>query len=373
MITYRRYIDILVLLCAVLFLLSCAEVERKPLSYLDTAEHHTYTGIKLINQGKYRDAEREFGLAIQLNPKFSRAYGGNGLVQAYKGEFDAAFDLMKKADKYATKKEEKIYAHVCKIRLLTMRKEKQNWLQMAYEQFEDAIKLDPKASAAYYFMGIAYKYGLEYKKAGSAFAKVLDLNDEYLEEANNEWRLIQKIQRLIPATTTGKRIALVESLTRADTAALFIEELKIDEFFERQSPETFDRSKETAIDIKDHVFRGYIEDILKIGIRGLEVYPDKAFHPNDLITRAVFAMIVEDIIIKITGNENLDRKFTGAVSPFPDLKNDHPSFNAVMVVTTRGIMQSRDLTTGEFSPLGAISGVEALSIIRKLQDELRYF
>ena len=373
MITYRKYTAILALMGAVFFLLSCAKVERKPLSYLDTPEHHTYTGISLMNQGKYPDAEREFDLAIQLNPKFSRAYGGSGLVQAYKGDFDTAFDLMKKADKYAKEKEEKIYAHVGKIRLFTMRKKKRNWLQRAYEQFENAVKLDPKSSAAYYFMGIAYKYGLEYNNAGSAFAKVLDLNDKYLEEANTEWRLVQKIQRATPGTQAGKRIALVESLTRADTAALFMEELKIDKLFERRSPETFASERKAAIDIRNHVLRNDIEGMLKIGIRGLEVYPDEAFHPDDLITRAVFAMMIEDIIIKITGNDGLSREFIGAVSPFPDLKNDHPSFNAVMMVTTRGIMQARDLTTGKFSPLAAVSGVDALLIIRKLQDELRYF
>ena len=373
MMTYRRYIAISVLVGAVFFLLSCAEIERKPLSYLDTAEHHTYTGIVLLHQGKYRDAEREFNMAIQLDPKFSRAYGGSGLVRAYAGEFDVAFDLMKKAEKYAEKKDEKVYVHIGNIRLFTMRKKGQNWLQMAYEQFENAVKLDPKASAAYYFMGIAYKYGLEFEKSAGAFAKVLDLNDEYLEEANNEWRLLQKIQRLVPASQTGKRIALLESVTRADIAALFIEELEIDELFERHNPGAFDNVKGSAIDIESHASRDYIEDVLKLGIRGLEVYPDKAFHPDDLVTKAVFATMVADIIIKITGNEDIEGKFTGVVSPFPDLKNDHPSFTAIMMVTTRGIMQARDLTTGEFSPLGAISGVDALSIVKRLQDELRYF
>jgi tetratricopeptide (TPR) repeat protein len=365
MVTYRRYIEIPVLIGVIFFLVSCAEVERKPLSYLDTAEHHTYTGIVLLHQGKYRDAEREFTMAIQLNPEFSKAYAGSGLVQAYEGEFNAAFNLMKKAEKYAEKKDEKVYVHIGNIRLLTMSKKRQNWLHMAHEQFENAVKLDPKASAAYYFM--------EFEESAGAFAKVLDLNDEYLEEANNEWRLLQKIQRLTPVSRTGKRIALVESVTRADTAALFIEELKIDELFERHNPGMFDNVKVPAIDIEDHIFRGYIEDVLKLGIRGLEVYPDKAFHPDDLVTRAVLATMVADIIIKITGNEDLDKKFTGVVSPFPDLKNDHPSFTSVMMVTARGIMQARDLTTGEFSPLGAISGVDALSVVRRLQNELRYF
>lgn len=370
---HRMYVIAAVLITVVFFLLSCAKVERKPLSYLDTPEHHTYTGLKLMSQGKYPDAEREFDLARQLNPKYSKAYGGSGLVHAYRGDFDTAFDLMKKAEKYATDNEDKTFAYVGKLRLFTMSKNKRDWLKRAEEQFHNAVKLDPKSSAAYYFMGIAYKYGLEYTKAGSAFAKVLDLNDHYLEQANEEWRLVQKIQRAMPGTQKGKRIALVESMTRADMAALFMEELQLDKLFMRHSAEAVETPVSSAIDIKDHVLKNDIEGILKLGIRGLEIYPDKAFHPDDLITRAAFAMMIEDIIIKITGNDDLARKFIGTNSPFSDLKNDHPSFNAAMLVTTRGIMRAKNLTTGEFSPLGAVSGVDALLIIRELRDELRYF
>ena len=370
---HRTYAVMAVMIGTLLLFLSCSQVERKPLSYLDTPEHHTYTGLKLMNQGKYPDAAREFDLALQLNPKYAKGYGGSGLVFAYRGDFDTAFDLMKKAAKYATDDGEKTFVAVGKLRLYTMRKKKRDWLKRAEGQFNAAVKLDPKSSAAYYFMGIAYKYGLEYTKAGKVFAKVLDLNDEYLEEANREWRFIQKIQRAMPGTVQGKKIALIESMTRADTAALFLKELKLEKLFRRNNPESVETAAQSAIDIEEHVLRSDIESILALGIRGLEVYPDEAFHPDDLITRAAFAMMIEDIIIKITGNDDLARKFIGAQSPFSDLKSDHPSFNAAMLVTTRGIIKVKNLTTGEFSPLGAVSGVDALLIIRELRNELRYF
>jgi tetratricopeptide (TPR) repeat protein len=356
------------------FVVSCATLEeRNPLSYLDTPEHHTYAGFQLLDQGKYPDAEREFNLAIQLNPKFSMAYGGSGLVQAFRGEYDDAYDMMQEAERCAQDKDEKVFAAVGKIRLLTMQKGKSDWLEHAEKQFNAAIALNPKSSAAYFFMGLAYKYGLEYVQAGNAFAKVLDLNDEYLEQANDEWRLIQKIQQARPGTKTGKKIALLESLTRADAAALFIKELKLDILCGRQNSGTLYGNGPSPADIENHVLREDIEGILAIGIRGLDVYPDEAFHPNDLITRVSLATMIEDIIIKITGKDSLAQKFVGAVSPFSDLKNDHPGFNSVMVVTTRGIMRAKDPVTGRFSPLGAVSGVDALLTIRTLQDELRYF
>ena len=83
-------------------------------------------------------------------------------------------------------------------------------------------------------------------------------------------------------------------------------------------------------------------------------------------------MMVEDILIKITGENDLATKFIGQVSPFPDLRPDLPYFNAVMTLTSRGIMQAKDFTSGEFDPLGPVSGADALLIIRKFREELKF-
>jgi Tfp pilus assembly protein PilF len=383
---FNNFFVLLMIVAICAFVFSCAPEVRKPLSQLDTPEHHTYTGLKLLNQGKYQYAEREFELALQLDPKFSKAYVGLGLAKAYKRDFEKAFDLMKNGWSYAKTKDEKVFVHIGKIRLYSMSKENKDWLERAKEQFNYAIALDPKSSAAYYFMGLAYKVGLEFDLAGKMFSKVLDLNDSHVGEADNQWKLIQKIQRAMPGTITGKRIAIVESITRADVAALFMEELKIDVLYQKRTKKTFDTSfkypgklkakkenKAVATDIAEHPLRADIEGILEIGVRGLENYPDDAFHPNDLITRANYAMMVEDILIKVTGEKDLVTKFIGSASPFPDLRSDLPYFNAVMVVTSRGIMQAKDFTTGEFAPLGSVSGVDALLVIRNMKEQLKFF
>jgi hypothetical protein len=95
--------------------------------------------------------------------------------------------------------------------------------------------------------------------------------------------------------------------------------------------------------------------------------------PNDTGSRAAYAMMIEDILIKVSGNQKLATEFIGSKSPFPDLRNDHPSFNAIMVCTSRGIMEAKDMSTGEFAARGTVSGADALLIIRKLKDELRFF
>jgi len=375
---------IFMLFAAVMLIASCGPKARVATSQLDTPEHHTYTGLKFLGEGNYADAQREFELAIQLDAKYSKGYTGIGLVKIYTGDFNAAMDYLKKGWSKATTDEDRIFVYVSRIRYYTQSKIEKKWLKLAKNEFDAVMKLDPKNAAAYYFMGLAYKAGLDFNQAGQMFTKVLELKAEYVAEADIQWKFVQKVQRAMPGTTTGKQIALVERLTRADAAALFMEEFKIEKLYKKRTPKTFDTSfkdpenatakpvKITAKDIADHPLRTDIEGILQLGVRGLENYPDGNFHPAELVTRAAYAMMIEDILIKVTGDNSLATKFIGTTSPFPDLRADLPYFNAVMVVTSRGIMEAKDLTTAEFEPLSPVAGVDALLIIRKLKEELKF-
>jgi tetratricopeptide (TPR) repeat protein len=370
---------------AVIF--SCGPKAVKPVSEMDTPEHHFYTGMKLLDQGNYAAAQTEFDRCIQLAPEFSKAYAGSGLVKAYQGDSRGAFDVMKQAWKYAKVDDEKLLVHVSRIRLYTMGKPDKDWLSDATSEFESAKKIDPKSSAAYYFMGMAYKAGLAFDKGGQMFKQVIDFNKEYVKEADSEWQLTQKIQRAMPGTLVGRKIAVIDRITRADAAALFMEELKIDVLYKKRTPKTFDTAFKdpqkagadaaalppTATDIAAHPLKVDMEGIIRIGVRGLEIYPDGAFRPNEFVDRATYAMMVEDVLIKVTGDNKLATKFIGSASPFPDLRADLPYFNAVMVVRSRGIMEAKDLTTGEFAPLSPVPGVDALLIIRKMKEELKFF
>ncbi len=387
--TFLFFMALLTLVGVAVMVSSCAAPPRKPEAALDTPEHHVFTGNKLMDKGDYIGAQREFVLAMQLDKKYSPAYVGLGLVFAYQKDFEKAHENLKQAKSLAEKKEDRINASVGMIRLYSMER-KEKWLNKAEEEFEDAVKIDPKSSAAFFYMGKAYKYGYNFDKAGEMFKKVLDLNDQYLIEADNEWKLVQKIQRAAPGSLIGKKIALIDEITRADVAALFIQELLLEKLYEKRTPKQFDTTyqaptstqkfeadkivkAEAATDIQSHVLRVDIETVLRLGVRGLEPSPDHKFFPDQKINRAAYAMMIEDILIKVSGDEKLATKFIGSQSPFPDLRNDLPYFNAVMVVTSRGVMEAKDLTTGEFAPTGTVSGADALLIIRKLKDELRFF
>ena len=43
-----------------------------------------------------------------------------------------------------------------------------------------------------------------------------------------------------------------------------------------------------------------------------------------------------------------------------------------MVVNTRGLMEAKDMISGAFMPLEPVGGADALLVIRKMREELRF-
>ncbi|MDI6687823.1 MAG: hypothetical protein QME06_06325 [Desulfobacterales bacterium] len=384
---FAKKIFIILAAISLLFLYACGPKAMAPKAELDTPEHHVVNGNKLMKAGKIDAAFREFNRAKELNPKFSPAYVGLGLVQGLRADFDNSLKTMKEAKKYAQGNEQKIEVNVGFMRLYIMGKTNidENWLELVEEEFDKAVLISKDVSAPYFYMGLAYKISYKFRKAADQFSKVLELDDGYIAEADKEYALVQKIERAMPGSKIGKKIALVEEITRADVAALFIEELKIDEIFKKRIPKKFDTAfkspekqlaTETSVkilpatDIDDHVLKADIDAVIEIGIKGLQPFPDHTYKPYQTITRAEFAMMIEDILIKLTGVDDLATRFIGSVSPFPDLRNDLPYFNAVMICTTRGIMVAKDLATGEFDAMDPVSGADALLSIRSLKSQL---
>ena len=370
-----------------LLMVACGPKPMAPKAELDTPMHHVKNGNKMLKAGKIDAALREFTRAKELDPKYSPAYVGLGLVQGIKGDYENGFKQLKIAGKYAKEDEQKIAVHVGYMRLYILGGDKieENWLKKVERSFKKSIKIDPDNPEPYYFMGIAYKMSFEFEAASSQFAKVLEINKGFIQEADKEYAIIQKIQRAMPGSIVGKKIALLEKITRADVAALFIEELEIDELFRKRTPKQFDTAFKDpekklvageyvkvppATDIEDHVLKTDIDAVIAIGIKGLQPFPDHTYKPYKVITRAEFAMMIEDILIKITGDDSLATKFIGSPSPFPDLRSDLPYFNAAMVCTTRNIMETKDVSTGEFDPQGSVSGAESLLSIRTLKSQL---
>jgi tetratricopeptide (TPR) repeat protein len=369
----------------------CAKKAAPPTSVMDTPEYHYNQGLKALDADRLDEAMREFDRALALDPKSPLGYIGKGLTLGKQGNFKAAFENMEKAKDYEKKG---IEARVGMIRLysLQMAKEQKkaaDLVKSAEKEFKAANEKEPNNPRLHYYMGLCYKMALDFDKAATMFRAVLDMNRDFVGEANAEWAVIQKIQRAAPGTEIGKKIALIDKIDRADVAALFDQEMNLEKLFTKRGIKTYDTSfkppteastkmetetttkMDPATDIADNWLKASIDTVLRLQIRGLEAGPNHKFEPDKLITKGEFALMLEDILIKVTGDEKLATKFLGATSPFPDVRNDHYAFNAIMIVTSRGFLEA-DKATGEFKAGEPVSGADALLAIREFKNQLKF-
>ncbi len=380
----KRLVLLATALAVVIAVAGCGPKAAPSASVLDTPEYHYRNGLRYLDKDQIDDALRSFDRAISLDPKSPLGYIGKGLALGRKGEFKQAFESMSKGKSL----DKGIESHIGMIRLYSMQRGK-GWVQETEGEFKAAQKKDPNSAPLHYYMGMAYKVFFDVDKAAEMFRKVLDMNREFTNEANAEWALIQKIQRAAPGTEIGKKIALIDKIDRADVAALFDQEMNLEKLFTKRGAKTYDTSfkaptesstkmttettikMEPATDIADHWLKPSIDMVLKLQIRGLEAGPNHTFEPDKLVTRGEFALMLEDILVKVNGDEKLATKFLGATSPFPDVRNDQYYFSAAMTATSRGYLEA-DKATGEFKPGEPVSGADALLTIREFKNQLKF-
>ena len=391
-----------VALTALAVTVGCGQEPRTAEGRLDTPRHHTLRGHDFIDKGDWKEAERSFDLALSLGKPHGPAYAGKAIVEAQRATapglsadqrediFERAEDLMEEGLKLAATDGEKRVGHVAAIRVHRMtRFPKDKWVAEAKQHYDNALKLDPRRvdPDPHLYMARAYRDAFDLRNAEDLYRTVLGMNTPKTGQADSELAVVQKIIRAQPGTRHGREIAFEPALTRADLAALFIEEMRLDRLYARGNRTRFDnrfktpagskgasaRGATTASDINRHPLRADIQEVMKLGVAGLQPDAGHRFHPNQPVQRAQFAMMVQDILIQVTGENGLSTRFIGQASPFADVRNDHYSFNAIQTVTSRALMEPVDKVNGVFGPARPVTGADALLVLRLLKDELRRY
>jgi len=395
----------LFLFLGIILVYGCAKPIAKCTQPEDNSLHHYLRGMELLEQGKVQDAEAKFDRALYCDEKYGPAHAGLAIVNAERAktqkepgyrqtDTDKAMDHLKHAKKYADTKEDEFAYHVAGLRVFTTLKTK-NWLKEAQDHFEDAedVKIDERKliyyegkEAAHYFMGIAYLEAREFQKARDKFSETLSIKKEgkWNEKADKGWKRVDKIVRAMGGITlgdVGKEIAVRESVNRGDMAALLADELKIDKLFAGRIPvkSEIDKLKAefTPADVLSHHFKEEVLTMMKWGIRGLEPQYDQTtkanlFKPDNGVTRKELALVLEDILVKLTGDEKIATAYFGQErSPFPDVPATAPWYNAVMNMTTRGLMEPE--ISGEFRVNDLVDGAEAILAIRVLRQKMNIY
>ncbi len=357
----------LFLLIAILPALFCGPGEKiEPVSPLDSPEVHYNLGMKKVDSQERDAAVSELQRAIALDPKYSPAYGGLAIVSAMEGDGRAAAEYLEKAKDRAKSDEHKIVYHTAAIRVETALKGK-DWLDHCKSHYEKGVNLEGNRAEITYFYGLANEDARSFDTAVAMYRKVIELNSGRVSEADSHWKAIQRVMRAQPGSKYGKEMALKGEISRGELAVLLLEELDLEKFFNQpSSANSLQESQATPYDVRDHPLKNAIEKVLGWHLRGLDVI-DNLFHPDQAVTRGEFAMLVEDIIIKESGDLDLATRYISeGKSPFQDIDNTSPYYNAVMVATSRGLIEPASPSV--FDSKGKVSGSEVLLAIRKLKE-----
>ncbi len=351
-----------------------------PESQADSPRYHVNQGLRLLERGELDDARNAFKRAKDLDGKFADAYAGLALIEANFEKYAKANEYLEMAY-HRGKKNPWIY--VVDGRIITMQKKGKRWHKNAEGAFERAVKRNSEMAEAWFYWGIADKEAYKFNDAANKFARVIEIGDEWASLADKEYQVIQDIQRASPGSTIGNKIALMQTITRADLAVLFIEELKLEEVLRKNKDDVEDTSftppDNTMLlegthashsgpsDIKDHWAETWIRDVLGLGT--MEISPDNRYYPDEKITRAEFALFIQNILIDALHDESYATQYITETSRFKDMRSGTATYNAAALCVDRGIMDAT--IKGKFLPMDSVSGAEALITIRQFQNELR--
>lgn len=376
-------------------LLSACGPKRTSQGLMDDPRTHADRGKQYYDKGEMARAKVEYRLALDLDKKFAPALAGLAMVKASEKDWDSAQDLASMA---VSKSDGKIPDGWIAKGVVIAEKNRggkdAEWFEDAESAFRKAIKIDANSGEAYYRLGNAAawaslsaekddQYVDMIRKAGDSYRKVISIDKAYTNEANGAWVRVQKVERALPGSRVGRKIAMVDSIGRADAAALFIAELGIDKILSRSRGAKFDTGfkapedpmkvkeaasgpKAIASDIKGHWAENFIVDAVGLGIRGLQVQPDGKFLPAQSLTRAEFAFLLEDALMIVLADRTLATKYIGAPARFGDLAASSPYFNAVCNMVDKNILQGEP--DGTFGALRPVSGADALLSIRTVKE-----
>jgi tetratricopeptide (TPR) repeat protein len=354
-----------------LVLAACATPPLKPQGVGDTPAHHYMVGMKLLETADLGQAQQEFERARALAPDYAPAWEGLGLVALARKDLPTAESLLKTAK---SKQGKYVPAYLGLARVYSAKGEHDR----AQREAAAAVDLEPRNARTHLVLGQVRLAAYDFQRAEISFARALELAPTS-SEARREWDRSVRIRQAAPGTMVGKRIALAEPITRGELATLLASEFGIEANLRRKRPEIFDASfrppaelnRPPAVpatapgDIAGHWAKNAIDLVTRINL--MEPYPDRTFRPDEPMTRAGLASVLEQVLVVAANDPALKTRYIGQRSPFPDVRGDHFAFNAIILVTTRGLMEG-DRATGAFDLTRPVSGAEAALAMRKLAE-----
>ncbi len=362
---------IIVIVTTMLFLQCASTIEKKAVQPKEARSLYQQ-GRTALDNGEWEAAAVAFHHAIQADPSLPHGYAGLALVLGIRGEYDKALEY---AEKALRRDAEFIETHIIRGRIYELRVESGD-AENALQAFNRAVELAPKNEQALFLKAERLRETGNMEAALEVYERLAKLGGEYEQRARVVLRTAEKIKRANPQSDIAQTIVLKDTCTRADLAALIVEELDLAEIMEKRRPKSYQSGydepqpfgfgADNLTDIKDHWAADWIRQAVQAG--AMDAYPDGTFRPRQPVSRMELAMTLQMVYIVITGNQSIATRFVNKPSPFPDVSRSHYAYNAIYWATDQGIM-TYNSDSGEFELHNVVSGLRAQLAVNNLRRQ----
>ena len=154
---------------------------------------------------RYQEAINDYNKAIELNPKYERAYNNRGNSYYELGNTQQSIEDYSKAIELDPQ-------HTCSYYNRGLAYDKLGNYQEAIKDFSKEIELSPQNEYAYYYRGSAYGNLGNYQQAIKDYNKAIELNPQYTDAFNKRGIAYEKLGNTQQSIEDHKIVARLEKI-----------------------------------------------------------------------------------------------------------------------------------------------------------------
>lgn len=342
---------------------------RPPASALDTTAAAIDQGRAHVEAGRLDDARLSFRHARELAPRSARAWAGLGLVDLLDRKTEAA---KKKVGKARRLDDKDVFVLTVNARLLAALGKREKSLDVLGK----AAKLAPNDPEPLYWAGEVQSGGGNADGARKSYLAALDRNPGYGPARKG----LEKFDRLQSATVglpqPLRSLADAPVVRREEFAALLRNEFDLATLFPKSVPTnvafeppgaavtTSSKAAYPPDVAPDQWSRDAIAEVLARGV--MTAGPGGQFRPTESVSRADAALTLVHVLAAMTREADLETRYLGTRSEYPDVPDGHYALSAVRVVVSRQLMSAGD--DGRFRPADPVRGAEMMDAVARMKS-----
>ena len=225
-------------------------------------------------------------------------------------------------------------------------------------------------------LGNIFQRGLNLSRSLEAFDRAQARGKEPIKELTGQVQRVRTVRSYAPRSPLGKQLGLKTRINRGELAALLMQELRVDRLRTEHAPATWqslpdaNNVKLAAGDIAGTPYDADIQNVLNMGIRGLELFSDGTFRPEAFVSRAEFVVVIEDILTRATRDSTLPTQLLGKTPRYTDVPAGAWYQSAADLARGLGLFAPAPGAEQTFNPLIDVTGVETLGAFRLLKKNL---